>query len=81
MKRLIIFATVAVLTMSACAQSSNAKKYIKKYDVINIVKELPKGNAEKFWDAVHNQNKRVQELGKAIEEGNKTALQTAEDLI
>ncbi len=81
MKRLLIFATVAVLTMSACAQSSNAKKYIKKYDVINIVKELPKGNAEKFWDAVHNQNKRVQELGKAIEEGNKTALQTAEDLI
>ena len=81
MKRLIIFATVVILTMSASAQSSKAKKYIKKYDVINIVKDLPKGNAEKFWDAVHNQNKRVQELGKTIEEGNMTALQTAEDLI
>ena len=72
---------MAVLVISASAQSSSAKKYIKKYDVINILKDLPKGNAEKFWDTLHDQNKRVQELGNAIELGNKTALQAADDLM
>jgi len=81
MKRLVLLAAMMVLAMVVNAQSSEAKKYIKKYDVIHIVKNLPKGNPEMFWDAVHNQNERVREIGKAIEGGNKTALQTAESLI
>ncbi|MBR1557455.1 MAG: M48 family metalloprotease [Prevotella sp.] len=81
MKRLVLLATMMVLAMVVNAQSSEAKKYIKKYDVIHIVKNLPKGNPEMFWDAIHNQNERVREIGKAIEGGNKTALQTAEELI
>ena len=81
MKRLIIFATVAVLAMSACAQSSEVKKYINKYDVIYYVKDIMKDHPDIFWTAIGTHNKRVEEIGKAIESGNKTALQTADNLI
>lgn len=81
MKRLIIFATVAILAMSACAQSSEVKKYINKYDISYCLKGMKKGDADKFWDAVQSHNKRVEEIGKAIEEGKKTALQTADYLM
>lgn len=81
MKRLIIFATVAILAMSACAQSSEVKKYINKYDVIYYVKDIMKDHPDIFWTAIGTHNKRVEEIGKAIESGNKTALQTADNLI
>lgn len=81
MKRLIILATVALLAMSAGAQRSEAKKYINKYDVTCYIKDIMKGYPDVFWTAIGTHNKRVEEIGKAIESGNKTALKTADYLI
>lgn len=78
---LALIVIVTIISLTANAQSSEAKKYIKKYDVVDIVKDLPKDNAEKFWEAVNTHNKRVQRIGLVIEEGNKIALQTADYLI
>jgi len=72
MKRLIIFTTVAVLTMSACAQSSEVKKYIKKYDVQKITCSLPKGDAKSFWNQVRVSNKKNLELEQAQQSKSKT---------
>lgn len=76
MDKLLFIVIVTITSLTANAQSNEAKKYIKKYDVIDIVKDLPKGNPLDFWNKVRANNKRVKELKEAQESNNKTLKET-----
>lgn len=78
MKKLLTILIIAIVSLPAKAQSSKAVKYIKKYDVLEIVRELPKDNPALFWSTVQMNNRRVGEIKDAINSDNKTALQAAD---
>ena len=67
---------MAALVITVKAQSSEAKKYIKKCDVISVVSKLPKGSPQTFWNKVRANNKRVIELKEAQDSNNKTLQET-----
>ena len=77
MKRIIIGVVLLAFCCAIYAQSAKVKQVIKKYDVKRFMSEIHTQSPVLFWQAVHDNNKRVKEISKAMKKGEKTMNETA----
>lgn len=77
MKRIIIGVVLLSFSCAIYAQSAKVKQVIKKYDVKKFMSQIYSPDPVLFWQAVHDNNKRVKEISKAMEKGEKTMNETA----
>lgn len=79
MKNLILL-VVFLITATCAAQNKKFDKIIKKYDVIECVKDLDNSRPELFWDAVYRNNETFNKLCDAVKKKKTSAVAAQKDL-
>lgn len=70
---IIVAIITTTTTIAQDASKTNFEKYIKKFDIIEYIRDIDNYNPALFWDAVAKNNEQLTELKNKIQKGNKIA--------